>query len=455
MNPWEKRRKKAAGALNTVEHALTDPVGTLGKTVGRGLKKAAKEVADALGIGKGADDTKYARRLAWVRRLYDLVDMPAQKGNQVAGDRSGRIHYYPALAALEAVGGLAPLPYTYTSQGDPALFQTNDPQFPRIDVNILPAGWTAPSKWGEAYDKIIRRAKERALIIRHQAQEEGWTWLAGNGIAGDLGAGSGAGPGLPPTTTTPTPSVPSAPPSGTGNSPSGPKPCPPAPDGTPRARDPLTGRCKKVKPQQGGGSWLGPGTGGGTAAPVAGPKPCGPGKERNPLTGRCVNVCKYGPRGADGKCPRKMSSGLNQNEKAVVAKASKAAEKVVMAGVAGAGAAIKAGLKAAGIPLGAAVGTALAVAAAALGGWFTGRAFADWVENNDLAAVKAKASLRLQHARVALAKELGVYDVNAPGVGLSLAQQSAITKAWKDSIATIEQTAYHAGSGTTTERPGA
>lgn len=458
-NPWDKKtRKKGAGALNAAEHALTDPVGTILGSAGKAAKKIAKEVGDALGIGTGADQAKYDRRRGWYRNLVRLTDYPAQEGNRVAGDATGRIHYLPALQVLRAIGGIEPLPLTYTAQSDPALFETDLSDQPRIEVKYLPAGWmaTLPGHWGKAYDKIVNRAKEKALVISHTAETEGWRWLRGNGTAGGSGAGSDAGTSSGPTSTTPTPSVPSAPPSGTGNSPSGkPKACTPAPDGTPRERDPVTGRCRKVK-ASGGGSWLGPGSGG-TAAPVAGggPKPCPPGKERNPVTGRCVNPCVYGPRGADGKCPRKQSSALNKNEKAQVAKATKAAEKIVEAGAVGAAKAIRAGLKAAGVPLGQAVGTTLAVVGAAIAGWFIGRAFDDWVQNNDLAAVKAKASLRLQHARVALAKELGVYDVNAPGIGLSLAQQSAITKAWKDSIATIEQTAYRASQGQTVERPGA
>lgn len=197
-----------------------------------------------------------------------------------------------------------------------------------------------------------------------------------------------------------------------------------------------------------------------SSAPAA-PKPCPPGKERNPETGRCRKIpttetssflgpavpaqkkaqrpCKYGPRDQFGYCPKKTTSRLTKAQSTTVRRAAAAAEKVVTAGLVGAGRAIKVGLAAAGIGAGAAAATVASVAGAALLGWFLGNGIREFYETNSVEQVKANAAVRANHARRALAERLGVYDPDKPGVGLTLEQQAGIRKAYNDSIAAIER----------------
>lgn len=243
--------------------------------------------------------------------------------------------------------------------------------------------------------------------------------LAGENVWGDS---TGTVPTAEPSSPAENPTVPSAPPA--------PKPTPsgPKPKGEPKPckyglRGP-DGKCPKKSELTGS-----------TASPLAGASSSRP--------------CKYGPRGADGYCPKKPPSGrLTKRQSATVRKAAAAAEKIVTAGVKGAGLAIAAGLRAAGVGAGAAAATVASVAGAALLGWFLGRGITEFYETNSVEQVKANAAVRANHARRALAEALGVYDPDKPGVGLTLAQQADIRKAYNDSIAAIERsgrdTAYAA-----------
>lgn len=381
-----------------------------------GVLSAVNGLLGGLGIGKGASDKKYAARQATQKRNIELATQ---------GDVN-------ALYMLGAIGRLAKLPVElgppYTSGG------------------TLPKGWTS-KEWGVAYDKLIQRA---ANAYRNLAGQ----YSPNNGNQTQSGGGISS-PGTAPGTGAPTfpPAFPPAPTelpnSGAGQTrtwagsapsvPTTPKPCPPG-----KERNPLTGRCRNIV-----SAIPAPFSG----MPVAGPKPCAPGKERNPVTGRCVSPCKYGPRGPDGLCPKKPSGGYyggapnsrpTKAEQAALKRAVTAAEKVVGAGVAGAGKAIKAGLAGSGISAGAAATTVAAVAAAAVVGWLLGRALDKALSGETMEQVRANLGVSRNHARAALAKQLGVFDENTPGVGLTKEQQKPIDDWYKKALA-----ATYPNNGTT------
>lgn len=194
-----------------------------------------------------------------------------------------------------------------------------------------------------------------------------------------------------------------------------------------------------------------PGSGPVAAGFVGQQRPCAEGKERNPVTGRCVARCKYGARGPDGKCPKKPKrarrgvvpitgvSSIDRQINALAKKAAVAASKKIEAGVAGATASIKAALSAAGIDsAAAAAGAGLAIAAAGALGWFIGRSIDETLSGRPLEERKVQIALDRVHARLGLAKALGVFDENAPGAGLSKEQQAGITQAYEIALARLE-----------------
>lgn len=349
------------------------------KAVSNPVGAAADLIGGALGLGKGANKLTYQRRQQAQIRNVKL----AQDGDPIA------------LAMLAAIGGIRGLPGVVS--GSPYTWRGA----------TLPMGWSSrTADWGKAYQNIIDRAANWYNSLKGSVKP--WD--------GSAGSAPSAGPGSPPETSAPETSSPSS-----GSAPSAPKPPKPKPPCKygPRGAD---GYCPKKPTSSQGSSFLGPGTGSSSKPPRAKPP------------------CKYGPRGADGYCPKKPpSSRLSKRETAAINKAGRAAEKIVTDGLKGAGKAIAAGLAAEGVGLGAAAATVAAVAIAALGGWFMGRAIVDFSDRNSVAQVKANAAVRANHARKALAEKLGVYDENLPGVGLSAADQAGIKKAYNDSIAAIER----------------
>lgn len=201
-----------------------------------------------------------------------------------------------------------------------------------------------------------------------------------------------------------------------GSVPTVPRPKPPCKYGP---RDPVTGYCPKKPPA--------------TATTPSYITPQAPG-------GRPKPPCKYGPRDADGFCPKRpsvYSTRTTKADQAALRKAQSAASSIVTAGLKGAGSAIKAGLAAAGVGVGTAVGVTAAVGVAAISGWMIGKAISGFLESHNPEQLRANAAVDANHARRALAEQLGVYDPNAPGVGLTMDQQQGIKDAYAKAIAEI------------------
>jgi hypothetical protein len=142
-----------------------------------------------------------------------------------------------------------------------------------------------------------------------------------------------------------------------------------------------------------------------------------------------VNPCAYGPRDPNtGRCPPKPKARKKTKaEQAALRKATAAAEKVVTAGLVGAGKGINAGLKAAGISAGAAAGTVALVAAAAAIGWLLGRALDKSLSGRTVEEVRVGLALDRKHAREALSERLG-----RPA---TLAEQQPITDWYNKALA--------------------
>jgi hypothetical protein len=130
---------------------------------------------------------------------------------------------------------------------------------------------------------------------------------------------------------------------------------------------------------------------------------------------------------------------MTKAEQAALRKATAIAEKTVMAGVAGATKAISAALSEAGISGAAAAGAGVAIAAAGAVGWLLGRALDKDLSGQTEEEVKVGLALDRIHARIALAKKLGVFDENAPGAGLSKEQQQPITDWYNKALAALKQ----------------
>lgn len=345
----------------------------VGKALG-GLKNTAEEVLGGLGIsiGKGADDKKYAARLYRSKIAY---------ASALDGDPDA-VHY------LAAVGRLAATPrrilaHDYTGDVD------------------LPKGWTSKN-WGEAYKKIIQRARDRAeelAAIPDLWLKGEFKWQNGNGRAQDAEPSSPA----PPSPT----SEPSAPPA---PRPSGPKPCPPGSE-----RNPATNRCRKIPTEASQGY--------GISAPFSGggKKPCPPGSERNPDTGRCRKI------------PKQKGFTRTQNKKltALQRRAETAAGRVLVKGARGASQAIKAGWAASGLTAGAAAASVAVVLAAAAAAWLIGQDIARSVSGENAQVRKVNAANDRRHARLALQEQLGRMP--------TLQEQQAITDAYNRRIKLIDQ----------------
>lgn len=97
----------------------------------------------------------------------------------------------------------------------------------------------------------------------------------------------------------------------------------------------------------------------------------------------------------------------------------------------GAGKAISAGLKAAGVSAGEAAGVVLAVVAAAITGWFLGRKIDAFMQSSAEKRAQARADLAVDavHARLALAQQLGV-----PVEQLTKEQNKPIQDAYKRAL---------------------
>lgn len=259
----------------------------------------------------------------------------------------------------------------------------------------------------------VRRAAQQA--VTDLGLTGGTSWEGTTGTVPDAEPSSPA-----PETTKPGSSAPSAPRSASPSAPTKP-PCRNGPrDSEGRcpckygARD-ADGRCPKASAASEIVSFAG-----GGAAPKKG------------------RPCKYGERGPDGYCPKKQSTRMTKTQSAALTKASRAAERIVTAGVGGALKAIGAAMKAAGVTAAAATGTVLAVSAAALGGWMIGQGLLRLAAYMEPAERKKRASLDFKHAREALARQLGVYDPNIPGIGLTEAQLAPLKTAYANAIEAIE-----------------
>jgi len=121
-------------------------------------------------------------------------------------------------------------------------------------------------------------------------------------------------------------------------------------------------------------------------------------------------------------------------------KAGKAAEKVVTAGLIGAGKAIQVGLKAAGVTTGAAAVVVLQVIGAALAGWMAGKWLNKALSGEEAEVAKAQASVDAIQARRALAAQLGV-----PVTSLTKEQNAPIMAAFKRAIDMIDHPEKYAG----------
>lgn len=379
-----------------------------------GVLSAAKGLLGGLGIGKGADDKKYAARQATQRRVLQLATQ---------GD-------YDAWLMLGAIGRRAKLP--------------KDLGPPYTSGSVLPKGWSS-IEWGVAYKNLIDRAAAgydnlSPIFLGGVPSSPGTVPVMPGPTKPPVSVPAptelpSSGAGQPPIVV---PSVPSAP--------TMPKPCPPG-----KERNPATGRCRNIP-----ASIPAPFAGLPASQPIV--KPCAAGKERNPVTGRCVNPCKYGRDPQTGRCNKKPGGGYyggapnsrpTKAEQAALKRAVTAAEKVVGAGVTGASKAIKAGLAGSGISAGAAATTVAAVAAAAVVGWLLGRALDKALSGETMEQVRANLGVSRNHARAALARQLGVYNENAPGVGLTKEQQKPIDDWYKKALAatypnnatTLEETA--------------
>lgn len=336
--------------------------------VGKNLAKSAIDsIAGSLGINTKKADSKTYER----RQAAEVRNVKmAQEGDPIA------------LAMLGAIGGVKPLPFAvtdtkYTWRG-----------------TTLPKGWSSTvAGWGRpGYTRIMDRAAQW-----YNSLKSGESWPGSSTSA--PGATTGSSPG------TAEPSGPSAPAAPKrSNSPATKPLCKYG------MRDPVTGRCPP-KPTASSGS--------GARGFKSASKP----------------PCKYGPRGADGYCPKKPRAVLtkadNKKLNQLTTKAARAAEKVVTAGARGAYNAVKSGLAASGVTAGTAVAVTAAVAAAAAVGWFIGQE----INRNWSGVAKqerlVQAGLDRIHALTALAKQLGVYNENVPGMGLTAAQIKPFTDAYK------------------------
>lgn len=301
--------KKAGGVIK-------NPVGTAIDAVTGAVNTAVDALADAFGIGKGADDRKYRIRQEWEQAQVAL----AQQGDKTA------------VEVLGAIGGVKPLAETVQAPYTPS------------SLEEVPAGWSSRiglpghQGWGQAYSKITDRAASWYSHFKTQAGENPWEGTTGTAPTAEPSSPSPTPPAPPqaPPATSPVPAVPSVP-----SEPPRTKVCRPAPDGTPREVNPETGRCRKVRgaqPTSTPSSFLGPSvtSGGG----------CPPGKERNPLTGRCVRKCLYGRNASTGRCnpkPRK-SRARQQLERRAEKELVQGAEAAIAA-VGGPAAAAKLALK--------------------------------------------------------------------------------------------------------------
>lgn len=182
---------------------------------------------------------------------------------------------------------------------------------------------------------------------------------------------------------------------------------------SPTSVPPVTGKSK-------------PTTSPGSGSPVttSAPKPCKYGP-RDPATGKCPTkgeairlgfisgpACKYGPRGADGKCPKKPRSARSPRSLSYwITRAATIGGSVAAAGASGAAKALKAAVASGEITWGeiAALGaeaTGLVLAAAATG-WFVGQDIARSLTGENAQLRIEKLNQDRLTARKQLEKQLG------------------------------------------------
>lgn len=144
-------------------------------------------------------------------------------------------------------------------------------------------------------------------------------------------------------------------------------------------------------------------------------------------------ACKYGPRDADGRCPKKptgLTAGkLTKGQQALVRKAQTAAGNVAAKGAKGAVAAVSTAL--AGMSGTAIAAAGAAIIAAAAVGWLIGQDIRRSIDGTSTAVRIENTNRDRRHAVAALRERLGRQP--------TLAEQAPITAAWKSRIAAIKQ----------------
>lgn len=305
IDVYDKVRKATEKAtvgdvLKKVGGAVSDPIGTITKGATDVLDTAVDALADAFGIGKGADDEKYRKRQNWQRLMLSM----AQGGDPIA------------LDVLGAIGRQSPLDEEVAAPYAPE------------GHDSVPAGWTS-AKWGEAYSKLIDRAARGYQTLAGKQPGKPKPPSSGGGDDGSWDGSTGTAPPAGPPSPPPTPPGPTTsapPPTGT-TAPSAPSgssanPCPPDSQGRPRELNPATGRCRLVKARRS--------PVGSTASGFATLPQCPEGKEWNPKTKRCVKPCAYGRNPVTGRCNPKPRAAKKSRYQAKLEQ--KAARELAAAG---------------------------------------------------------------------------------------------------------------------------